>query len=752
MKKLHKGILWGLILCLPFLWVFNVSAFVPTDIASLEVWLKADAIEGLNDGDDVATWADSSGNGNDATEATNKPTYETAEINGLPVIRFNGTNDEISTAAFGTALTQPNTIFVVYKDPSGTGSEYVYDGVLSTNRHGLLLDGTTPSREVTPYAGASPAGHTTEQNVWHISTIVYSSTSSDVYEDGTAEQTGIDTGTHTLSALMIGSDWNTYFYFGGDIAEILVYDAELSSADITQVEYYLANKYLLPHAGRTVYFVDPDNTNGTYNGAAATPWRGFDDGDDNEDEMDAVDTALGSGDVFVFFSARDDDGDTDETTTVNIQPIRTDGSSNRLTLDGMSHYNTNDGTPAWSTYSGTSRFSVTGNYPLDFHQGAYDEEGDGTARDYITIQGFKINSSGGFAVSIAGSHLIFQDNEVLTSGGQTGPAFYFHYTEIVDHAEMEVAPQTDIIIRRNEIHATYGESIYIGGNIVDADPTGHSYIYIYDNNIYDAGSRGGEGNCIDIKSQNSYVYIYNNRCIDALTDHGIVSLAYDHVYVYNNFVDTPSDTGIFFATNYGTGGSGGVWIHDNVVFDSGVGADGNGICVTTSNAAHAIENVYIYNNTLDGNERGIYIGATGANDITNVLIKNNNVTNSVEYGMKTFNIADPTYENNNVYNSGTSDYTGVGSQTGSNGNISVDPLYVDAGGDDFTLKPGSPARHGAVYIPGYTTKLRPEASWPSSVTTMEDILSIGAYGVYRGAALMALIEESEIYEELGKLI
>lgn len=66
----------------------------------------------------------------------------------------------------------------------------------------------------------------------------------------------------------------------------------------------------------------------------------------------------------------------------------------------------------------------------------------------------------------------------------------------------------------------------------------------------------------------------------------------------------------------------------------------------------------------------------------------------------------------------------------------TDPLFTNAGGGVFTLLPNSPARHGAVYIPGYTTKLRPESTWPSGVTTMEDILSIGAYGVYRGAAGM----------------
>ena len=722
------------ILLFVLIWPVSGWAFSPTDISDLKMWLKADAIEGLGDGEDVATWTDSSGNGNDATEATNKPTYETAEINGLPVVRFNGTNDEISTAAFGTALTQPNTIFVVYKDPSGTGTEYVYDGLTTSNRHALLVDDTEPTRGCTAYAGVV-SEYTTEQNVWHISTVVYATTSSDVYEDGTAEQTADSIGTHTLTGLMIGSDWNTYFYFGGDIAEILVYDAELSSADITQVEYYLANKYLLPLAGRTVFFVDPDNTNGTYNGAAATPWRGFDDGTDNEDEMDAVDTALASGDVFVFFSARDDDGDTDETTTVSILPYRTDGSTNRLTLDGMSHYNTNDGTPSWSAYSGTSRFYVTNNYyPFDMSgrcaEAALDPW-DATPRDYLTVRGFKVNSAGGYAFTMNGSHMIIEYNEIYTSGGQVGPAMYFHCTS----HQLDTEPQTDIIIRRNTIHTTSGEALYVCGD--GAETPSHSYVYIYENNIYNAGSRGGEGNCIDVKDELSYVYVYNNSCVDS-EDHGIVVESYDHIYVYNNYVDTPKYSGINFATGLGVGGTGGIYIHDNIVFDNET-ADFSGIAISTS-GTDAIANVYIYNNTLDGNDRGITLGATTDNYITGVLIKNNNITNSVDYGLRTYQVDDVTCENNNVDNSGAADYNGIASQTGSNGNVSVDPLYFNAAADQFWLLPNSPVRNAAQYISGYTTRLQPTANFTTTtsggVITMEDILPIGAYGVYRGAAGM----------------
>lgn len=79
--------------------------------------------------------------------------------------------------------------------------------------------------------------------------------------------------------------------------------------------------------------------------------------------------------------------------------------------------------------------------------------------------------------------------------------------------------------------------------------------------------------------------------------------------------------------------------------------------------------------------------------------------------------------------------TSYGSTTNS---VEADPLFTNAAGDDFSIKRG-PADIGAVYIPGFTTKLRPEtcANYdPSNVATMGDILSLGACGIYRGAAGM----------------
>ena len=65
------------------------AASMPTN--GLNVWLKADAIAGLTNGDFVSSWDDSSGNGNHATNSTaiKQPTYRTNVVNDLPAVRFN---------------------------------------------------------------------------------------------------------------------------------------------------------------------------------------------------------------------------------------------------------------------------------------------------------------------------------------------------------------------------------------------------------------------------------------------------------------------------------------------------------------------------------------------------------------------------------------------------------------------------------------------------------------------------------------
>jgi hypothetical protein len=87
------------------------GAFSPDDIAGLQGWWKADTI-GLADGANVTTWEDSHTSNRDLTGATGQ-THETNELNGLPVVRFDGVDDMMATSTF--TWNQPVTLFVLCK-------------------------------------------------------------------------------------------------------------------------------------------------------------------------------------------------------------------------------------------------------------------------------------------------------------------------------------------------------------------------------------------------------------------------------------------------------------------------------------------------------------------------------------------------------------------------------------------------------------------------------------------------------------
>lgn len=96
----------------------GTTSLDPDDVTNLEQWVSGDTIGGLSDGDPVGTWSDQSGNARDFTQATgaNKPSYQTNELNGLPIVRFDNSNDGMGSSYSPTA---PFTIAVIYKYNSG---------------------------------------------------------------------------------------------------------------------------------------------------------------------------------------------------------------------------------------------------------------------------------------------------------------------------------------------------------------------------------------------------------------------------------------------------------------------------------------------------------------------------------------------------------------------------------------------------------------------------------------------------------
>lgn len=80
-------------------------------------------ITGLSDTDPVSTWPDRSRNANNATStSTNRPTYKVNELNGNPILSFDGIDDKMSLLPVAAAGVW-QSITIIKK--SGTGKKLV---------------------------------------------------------------------------------------------------------------------------------------------------------------------------------------------------------------------------------------------------------------------------------------------------------------------------------------------------------------------------------------------------------------------------------------------------------------------------------------------------------------------------------------------------------------------------------------------------------------------------------------------------
>lgn len=236
------------------------AAIQPSAVTGLRVWFKADAIVGLNDGDLVSTWNDSSSNANNATSSgADRPTYQTNELNSLPVVRFDGATDFMVTGANSGISGDANlTVFVVLK-LNTTHSNFeaaVQQGPISVgNAWSITFDENQPAIDYVDNRVRSSEVMGTSAYAIVVAKKTAGSitlTSSPVNVDGEypAQATegastapNITNDTIELGRLEAGRE------ISADIAEIIVYNAALSASNYAGVLSYLANKYNLTTKG-----------------------------------------------------------------------------------------------------------------------------------------------------------------------------------------------------------------------------------------------------------------------------------------------------------------------------------------------------------------------------------------------------------------------------------------------------------------------------------------------------------------------
>ena len=205
---------------------------------SCEFWFDGhDASSFTLDGTSVDQWDDKSGNGRhvlNGNDNATRPTYNSATGR---VTFINANSTFLQSSAFGSALSQPNTIFVVYKITGGLAdNEGVFDAVTSIAQ--LFYFHATVFKI---HAGAQLVGLSTNTNN-NIHCGEFNGLTSNYWINGDLVDAGA-IGASVLDGITLGARGGLSTYADCEIMEAIGYNAVLSDGDRDKIMGYLSNKW-----------------------------------------------------------------------------------------------------------------------------------------------------------------------------------------------------------------------------------------------------------------------------------------------------------------------------------------------------------------------------------------------------------------------------------------------------------------------------------------------------------------------------
>ncbi|WP_165851320.1 T9SS type A sorting domain-containing protein [Brumimicrobium aurantiacum] len=253
------------------------SQFGPGGVGSSSdngLWLKADNILGLSDGDPVITWEDQSGNNNDASNPSTveRPIYSSnSAINGRPSIVFDGSDDQMfigdadilddsrqitfytivrcanldgqARGILGKRVNYSTSTDYSYSFFFWSGNTLTLDTEKRDNRFNTTQSFTNGSKTMVGFDFDGSRNVDKRSRIFE---------SGDVIETHRDDATAI--GNSNQDLVLGGLNKNYHLRFKGDMSEILHYNRVLNTAEMKIVENYLASKYDfdLPNA-KTIY-------------------------------------------------------------------------------------------------------------------------------------------------------------------------------------------------------------------------------------------------------------------------------------------------------------------------------------------------------------------------------------------------------------------------------------------------------------------------------------------------------------------
>ena len=234
--------------------VFFSEAQSPGGVSSgLYLWLNGDVgTSSSNHGDALSFWNDQSGNGHHATQNTvsARPNLFVSSLNGHNAIQTNGGGKYFNVDLSGID-NHAFTVFTLVKRNSAIVNQFVLGTQMSVPDPGLHIGyvadnrlrhgqyGERLNRSVVPFAGAQES----PRLIYAECDNNYNQTVSEVREGLKLVSDNLNTAHYPSTAQGVIGRGSATFGLSGYIAEVIVYDRELTAMEMRQVETYLSVKY-----------------------------------------------------------------------------------------------------------------------------------------------------------------------------------------------------------------------------------------------------------------------------------------------------------------------------------------------------------------------------------------------------------------------------------------------------------------------------------------------------------------------------
>ena len=247
---------------------FGASAFNPSNIAGLQLWLDAttglfDATSGgsavTTDGSAVARWEDQSGSGRHITQATlsDRPILKTSIQNNKNILRFDGSNDYLSRTDAFVFNAGATTIFCAIKSSAAVDRRLIAEGSSTSNipvyapMQSSILDGTRVSHFYRTDGNAiilsnQENGGTAFNGLFNLVQISDTGSEFKFFVNKTeTKSVNYTRATTTLNRFSIGCLLRATpsAFISCDLGEVIIYDSAISTSNKQLVENYLYSKW-----------------------------------------------------------------------------------------------------------------------------------------------------------------------------------------------------------------------------------------------------------------------------------------------------------------------------------------------------------------------------------------------------------------------------------------------------------------------------------------------------------------------------